>query len=207
MALQTWLVFVAVALLPSMSPGPAILMAVSNTLRYGPGSVVYSALGNSCGHIVLGFAVAFGLAAIMETSAWVFTAVKLLGAGYLIYLGLKLWLTGNALKVDVTATAPAKSRKALFAEAFLLSVTNPKGLLLIAVLLPPFVDHAQPVIPQVAILAVTWAAMCFLNHMLLAYAGARVRKLLLSPERVKTVQRALGSLFLAFGASLAFASR
>lgn len=190
-----------------MSPGPAILMAISNALRYGPGSVVFSALGNSLGHIVLGFAVAFGLAALMKASATAFLALKTIGAIYLIYLGIKLWRSPSDLQIKNEHAEPAKPRHRLFLEAFLLSITNPKGLLLLAVLLPPFIDANKSVATQVALLAATFAFLTFVNHMALAIMSGRARTFLSSSERVKRVQRALGATFVAFGVSLAFASR
>ena len=66
MLINTWLLFVAISIVPAISPGPAILLAISNSLRYGAKATFYSALGNALGLTILGFAVAFGLAALLE---------------------------------------------------------------------------------------------------------------------------------------------
>jgi threonine/homoserine/homoserine lactone efflux protein len=207
MALQTWALFVAVSILPVMSPGPAVLLAISNSIRFGPTATFFSALGNTLGLTILGFAVAFGLAALLTASAAAFTIVKIAGALYLLYLGLRLWRNGKALEFDPVTSGPVKSPMKLFLEALLLALTNPKGLVLVAALIPPFVDHNLPALPQVAILSLTFAVMCFFNHLFLAFAGSRARRLLSSERRLLAVRRVLGSLFMGFGVALALTSR
>ena len=99
------------------------------------------------------------------------------------------------------------SRARLFRQAFFVSVTNPKALVLIAALIPPFVDRTQPMIPQVAIMSVSYAGICFANHLILAKAGGKLRRFLSSEKRMTAVRRVLGSMFIGFGAALAAASR
>lgn len=206
MTLETLFLFMAVAILPALSPGPGMLLALSNALRYGSSATFYSAIGNSLGLLAMGFAVAFGLAAVFAVSALAFTIIKFAGAAYLIYLGIKLWRDGKALSLPGEDSALIRPWR-LFRQAFVVSITNPKALVLLAALLPPFVDNAQPVLPQVTILSVTYALMCFVNHLLLAQAGGRIRLLISSERRMKAIQRALGSLFIGFGAALTSATR
>ena len=206
MLFNTWLLFVAVSIVPAISPGPAILLAISNSLRYGARATLYSALGNALGLTILGFAVAFGLAALLEVSALAFTVVKIIGALYLIYLGVKLWRDGKAISLP-NQSVPVLGRRKLFAQALLVSVTNPKALIVLAALIPPFIDRAQPLLPQVAAMAVTYAGLCFLNHLMLAFASGKVRRFLSSQKRMLAVRRVLGSMFIGFGAALAAASR
>jgi len=207
MDIQTWLLFVAVAILPALSPGPGILLAVSNSIRFGPEATYYSAIGNALGLTILGFAVAFGLAALMAASAYALNAIKIVGAVYLIYLGVKLWWGGKALDIQAGVETARKTPRQLFMEALILALTNPKGLVLLTALLPPFVNHEHPVIPQVAIFSITFAVMAFCNHIFLAFAGSRLRHFLTSERRMLNVRRALGGLFVAFGAALALSTR
>lgn len=207
MTFETWAFFLLVSILPALSPGPAVLLAISNSIRFGPSATFYSGLANSIGLTILGLAVASGLSALMAASALAFTAVKIVGALYLGYLGTKLWLSGGALDFGAGANAAPKSRKRLFFEALLLALTNPKGLVLLAALLPPFINHEVPVFPQAAILSLTFGTMCFFNHLLLAFAGARARRFLSSERRMLAVRRALGTLFIGFGAALALSAR
>ncbi len=206
MHMNTWLLFVAVSIVPVISPGPAVLLAISNSLRYGGRATVYSALGNALGLTILGFAVAFGLAALLKVSALAFTALKIVGALYLVYLGVKLWRDGKTIALP-SQTVPVMDRGKLFAQALLVSLTNPKALVILAALIPPFVDRTQPLVPQIAVLATTYAVMCFLNHLALALASGKVRRLLSSEGRMRAVRRVLGTMFIGFGAALAAASR
>ncbi|WP_088344936.1 MULTISPECIES: LysE family transporter [Rhodomicrobium] len=206
MLIKTWLLFMAVAILPVLSPGPGMLLAISNALRYGPQATFYSALGNSIGLTALGLFIAFGLAAILEVSAAAFTIIKIIGAAYLAYLGIKLWIDGKAISLPGDVV-PVMSRAKLFRQAFFLSITNPKALVLMAALFPPFIDRAEPLFAQAVIMSLTYAAMCFANHLMLAFAGGKIRRFLSSEKRITTVRRALGTLFIAFGAALATASR
>ncbi len=206
MPVETYLLFLAVSILPALSPGPGILLAISNALRYGPGSVVYSAFGNALGLVLLGFAVAFGLAAILAVSATAFMIVKFIGAGYLVYLGVKLWRDRNAIAMPDDAPVVPESRK-LIAQAFFVSITNPKALAVLAALIPPFVDHTGPLLPQVTLLSISYGVICFLNHLMIAVAGGKVRRFLSSPARVVGLRRILGGMFVGFGAALAASSR
>lgn len=206
MLINTWLLFIAVSILPAISPGPAVLLAISNALRYGAHATVYSALGNALGLLLLGFAVAFGLAALLAVSALAFTILKFAGAAYLAYLGVKLWRDGGSLSLPA-AKAPAMGRGKLFRQALLVSLTNPKALVILAALIPPFVDHSHAVLPQVAVMSATYAALCFANHLLLAFAGGKARRFLASEKRMRAVRRVLGAMFIGFGAALATASR
>ncbi len=207
MELKTWFIFLAISILPVISPGPAILLAVSNALRFGPRATLYSATGNMFGLIFVGFAVAFGLAAIMAASAVAFTALKFAGAIYLIYLGVKLWRDKQAF-VPLTGPAPlVKTPQKLFGEAFLIAITNPKAIIILAALIPPFVNPSAPAVPQVAIMSITYAGMCFLNHLVLAFAGGWMRRMFASERRMRNLRRTLGAMFIGFGAALATASR
>jgi homoserine/homoserine lactone efflux protein len=207
MLMKTWLLFIAVSILPVISPGPGMLLAISNALRYGPQATLYSALGNTLGLTLLGFAVAFGLSAIIAVSAMAFTVVKIIGAAYLFYLGVKLWRDRDAIPLATLNPPPPISRGRLFRQAFFLAITNPKALVLIAALIPPFVDRSQPMFAQVTILSLTYAALCFVNHLTLAFAGSKLRRFLSSERSMTTVRRVLGTMFIGFGAALAAASR
>ncbi len=207
MELKTWLVFLAVSILPVISPGPAILLAISNALRFGARATLYSAAGNMLGLICVGFAVAFGLAAIMAASATAFAIVKFVGAIYLVYLGVKLWRDKTAFAVQTGPAPLAKTPWKLFAEAFIVSVTNPKAIIILAALIPPFVNPNAPAIPQVAIMSMTYAGMCFLNHVGLAFAGGWMRRMFASERRMRNLRRSLGAMFVGFGAALATTSR
>lgn len=206
MPLDTWLLFVLVSLLPAISPGPAVLLAISNSLRFGARATAYSALGNAAGLCVIGFAVAYGLGALMTTSALAFTVIKLLGGLYLAYLGIRLWRNGTAFDMPDATAHSTKSRLGLFSEAFFVAITNPKAIVLLAALLPHFIS-GTPTVAEVGILSATYAVLCLLNHLALAALGGRIRNGLGSARLKSRLRRVLGATFVGFGASLAALSR
>lgn len=207
MSFHTWLLFAVVSVPLVISPGPAILLAISNALRYGAGAVLFSAAGNTLGLIIVGFGVSFGLAALMAASATAFAIVKFAGAIYLIYLGVKLWRGREGFSLEAEVSSAAKRPSRLFFEALFIAVTNPKAIIILAALLPPFVNASEPALPQVAVMSVTYAGMCFLNHLLLAFAGGWLRRAFNSEWRMRTLRRTLGVMFVGFGAALAATSR
>jgi len=206
MPLETWLMFVLVATLPAMSPGPAVLLAISNALRFGAGATAISALGNSLGLFILSFAVAYGLDALLARSALLFTALKFAGGLYLAWLGIKLIRNKAAFDLPEVGSTRAKSPSGLFLEALLVALTNPKAVLLLAALMPHFLA-AGPQALTVAILAATYAGLCFLNHMLLGALGGRLRRGLASARVRALLRGGLGACFIGFGGALAAMSR
>ncbi|GAA0773902.1 LysE family translocator [Roseibium denhamense] len=207
MPFDLWLVFIAVSLLPAISPGPGVMLAISNTLRFGRNATLASASGNAAGLVVIGYAVAFGFGAIMATSALAFTVLKVIGAAYLIYLGIKVWRDASSFQVANASTGPSKSPVKLFLEAFLVSITNPKAILVITALFPQFMSKGGISLMETSVLSFTYAALCFANHAVIAVAGNQMRRFLTSDRRIRWVRRVTGGLFVGFGSALATASR
>jgi homoserine/homoserine lactone efflux protein len=149
MNLETILTFSAIAGIAIISPGPAILLAIRNGAAFGMRAVTWSSLGNVCGIFCLSAAAMLGLGFVLMSSAFLFTVVKLLGALYLFYIGVR-HLFGRASAFGVasgvsdglTATGPLH----LFREAFLLSATNPKPILFFTALAAQLITRrASPV--------------------------------------------------------------
>ncbi|PWG61644.1 LysE family translocator [Spiribacter halobius] len=202
MSLESWFLFLAVSLVPAMSPGPAVVLALSNSLRFSPRATLWSALGNALGLLVLGAAVTLGLGGLIAASASAFTALKLLGAAYLVYLGVRIWRRG-AGEMECRVTAGAARPGRLFREGLLVAVTNPKAMIILVALLPPFLDSSAAVWLQGSILSLTYAVLCFLNHMLVAICAEPLRLALRSPRGQRMLRRGLGGTFVGVGAALA----
>jgi threonine/homoserine/homoserine lactone efflux protein len=206
MPIETWLLFMLVAILPAMSPGPAVLLVISNALRFGAGATVISALGNAVGLFILGFAVAYGLDALLAGSAVLFTVLKFAGGLYLAWLGIRLIRNKAAFDLPEAGAERAKSPAALFLEALMVALTNPKAVLLLAALLPHFFAKGPEAV-TVAILAATYAGLCFVNHILLGLLGGRLRRGLASSRLRGWLRGSLGASFIGFGGALAAMSR
>jgi len=135
---------------------------------------------------------------LLATSAMWFTVVKWAGGLYLLYLGVKLLRAGfSAIELAVPA-APA-SRWRLFANTYLVTALNPKGIVFFVAFLPQFISPRAPVTQQLWVLAITFVAMATLNASLYAVFAGSARKLLASPRAQRRFNLAGGSLLSAAG--------
>ncbi|MFD2206821.1 LysE family translocator [Kiloniella antarctica] len=206
MPIETWLLFVAISFVPAISPGPAVFLALSNTIKYGGKATIWSAAGNAIGLMIIGLASAVGLGALMATSAMAFTVLKFIGAGYLIWLGIKTWRDKSTM-VQNNGSDSAPKKYKLFSTALFVSVTNPKAIVVILALFPPFISPEGNALLQATVLSITYAALCFLNHLVIALMGGRLRNFMSDIRRIRIVRRVLGATFVGFGALLASAQR
>ncbi|EPN21875.1 lysine exporter protein LysE/YggA, partial [Pseudomonas syringae pv. actinidiae ICMP 19070] len=104
-SLQHWLSFAMIALVVTLTPGPAVVMALSNSMSHGPARAMIGSLGNALGLMVVATAVTAGLGAVLVASASAFLVLKLAGAGYLIFLGIKQWRNARSA-FDALEAAP-----------------------------------------------------------------------------------------------------
>lgn len=154
--------FVAAALVVLIMPGPGVLYAVARSLSQGRRAGMVSALGLSAGALVHVAAAAVGLSAILLTSATAFGIVKLLGAGYLIYLGLKTLFARQPI-VAMEAVTPHTLRR-LFIDGAVISIFNPKIAVFFLAFLPQFVDPAAgPVTVQLLGLGLIYVALALMT--------------------------------------------
>lgn len=206
MTFETLLLFTLVASVPAVSPGPGILFSITNALRYGARVTILLGLVNAAGIFCLCIAVGVGLSALLSASAVAFLALKLLGAAYLIYLGVRLW-RDRASFLITAERASAPPIKTLCGQALAIALTNPKATVLLAALFPPFLSADAPLLPQVLALSVIYAVLCALTHTLIALAGGSLRRFLERPARAAMARRATGALFIGFGVALGASGR
>ncbi|MGH2586220.1 MAG: LysE family translocator [Dehalococcoidia bacterium] len=189
-------------------PGPSVLFVVSRGVALGRRAAVASALGNDAGLLVQVVAVAFGLGAIVTESAAVFTAVKLAGAVYLIYLGVQAIRHRSALASVLEGTVPARTGRVV-REGFIVGATNPKAALLFTAILPQFVDPSRGHVPVqmliFGLVAVSIAVVCDTTWGLLA--GTARAWLGRSRRRLDLLGGAGGVIMVGLGVRLAFTGR
>ena len=205
MLFSTWLLFVAVALVAIASPGPAILRAISNSLSYGIKSVLLSSFGNVVGLFVVSTAAIFGLGAVLKTSTSLFLVLKLFGAGYLIYLGIKQWRAKANLfdhNVSHDIISRQKSKRAYFTEGFLIAVTNPKAILFFTALFPQFINTDAALAPQFLIMTLSFMALSFSMLMTYGLLASKAKRWFSQGQRGKWFNRLLGSLLATMGVGL-----
>lgn len=202
---ETILTFSAVAGLAILSPGPAILLALRNSVAYGLRAVMWSSLGNVTGIFMLSGAAMLGLGVLLKSSALLFGAVKLLGALYLFYVGLR-HLCGRSSVVsgsaNQSASARTSTRFALYREGFLLSATNPKPILFFTALFPQFLNANAPLLPQFFVLTGIFMLLSFITLLGYASVAGRARFFLAKPRVSSWINRIVGGVFISFGAAV-----
>lgn len=203
MQMSTWFLFIAVAMVAVISPGPAILLSISNSIRFGISKVMLSSLGNICGLLLLSTAAIFGLGAVLKTSTTLFLIIKLIGAAYLIYLGIRQWRSKTSFFSEIKpAGKQKKSNKRFFLEGFLIAMTNPKAILFFTALFPQFINTQLDLAPQFFIMTLTFMTISFVTLMSYGLLATKAKRWLSSGQRAKWFNRSLGSLFVLIGAGL-----
>ena len=204
MDVHTLFAFAVVAGLTVITPGPAILLTIRNGTAFGVRAVLWSAFGNICGVFCLSGAAMCGLGAVMKSSIVLFGGVKLVGAGYLFYLGVRSLRSsvGAVSFPGVEQLEKQPSRRRLFAEAFLTAATNPKALLFFTALFPQFVRADQPLTVQFLTLTGIFMSLAYLAHLAYAIAASRIRTALQRPALGRWLNRVLGATFITFSVTL-----
>ncbi|ACP26668.1 lysine exporter protein [Sinorhizobium fredii NGR234] len=205
---MTILAFAAVAFIGIATPGPTVLLALTNGSRFGVRRAGYGMIGAVLSDFVLIGAVALGLGALLAASEFWFTVVKWLGAAYLAVLGVQLLRSRGTLDIasqDVQAVGPGTPR-AVFLKSFLVAVTNPKGYLFFSAFLPQFIDPALPQAQQYAVLALVFASIDFLVMFGYALLGSQAVRFLKRSGAI-WLDRVCGGALLALAGSLAFYRR
>jgi threonine/homoserine/homoserine lactone efflux protein len=198
MPIELWFAFVAASAVLLVIPGPTILTVISYSMSHGRRAnvplVAAVALGDSTALVVS----LLGLGALLAASAFWFTVVKWAGGLYLLYLGIKLLRAGIG-GTDIAAPAAPYSRWRLFANTYLVTALNPKGIVFFVAFLPQFLSPAADVTRQLWVLAVTFVAMAALNATLYAVFAGSARRLLASPRAQRRFNLVGGSLLSAAG--------
>ena len=193
MSLELWLAFVVASAVLLVIPGPTILTVISYSLAHGRRAnvplVAAVALGDSTA-LALSL---LGLGAVLASSAFWFTVVKSAGGLYLIYLGLRLLRHGVA-PAEIAAAAAPGSRRRLFANTWLVTALNPKGIVFFVAFLPQFVTPGVDATRQLWILAATFVLMAIVNAALYTVFAAAAQRMLSSPRAQRGFDLAGGSL-------------
>lgn len=204
MELSGLLVFSAAYALAVASPGPGIAALVAQVLGRGIGAAPTFILGILIGDLVWFITAALGLAALAQSYAGIFTAVKWAGVAYLLFLSWKMW-TAPAEAIDATPAGSPVSHGQLFVSGLTLTLGNPKAIAFFLALLPAIVDLERMTIAGFAEVALLVAVI--LPGVLMAYAlpAHAARGLFRSPRAMRNLNRVSGAAIA--GAALAIAAR
>ena len=208
MTVLTILAFAFVAAAVIATPGPTVLLALSNGSRFGVRRACAGMVGAVLSDFILVGAAALGLGALLAASEFWFTVVKWIGVAYLAFLGVMLLRSKGKLCEHAAVAADSGSRSAgsIFWRSFLVAVTNPKGYLFTSALLPQFIAPAAPQISQYVILALIFALIDFSIMFGYALFGSQAVRLLRKSGAL-WLDRFCGATLLALAGSLAFYRR
>jgi len=204
-SLAVWLGFLLAAILIAVTPGPGAVISMSTGMRYGYRAALAVILGLQfalLGHVAI---VAVGLGALLAASETAFTLLRLIGAGYLVWLGIQKWRAPLLPPSD--GEHPKPRRNGLFMQGLLVNLTNPKAIVFICALVPQFIDPTGAQLPQYLIIAATLCVTDTVVMSTYALTAARLGNWLHRPEYVRMQNRFFGGLFVSAGALLGLSSR
>jgi threonine/homoserine/homoserine lactone efflux protein len=206
MTLAIYLLYVTAVAVLIITPGPTMLMCMTNSLNHGARHAMTSVAGAATALLGVMLLSAMGLGALLATSESAFTVAKVAGAGYLIWLGIRTFRSDAVLQLDDGSVPPTR-RPSFYLQGFLIGASNPKAVLFFAAFFPQFLDPSAPMVPQFAILALTFLALEFTVLTLCALGVARLLPLLRSAGPVRWCNRVCGGLFALMGGLLLFTRR
>jgi homoserine/homoserine lactone efflux protein len=205
MSLEFWLLYAVTVFLASISPGPSMLLALTHGMKYGARRTMATAAGNVAASLLQAAASIAGLGAILTLSDNVFSIVRWLGAGYLIYLGIVTWRSSSLMETREKDDAPGSglTLRAMFLRSFLVAAGNPKAIIFFTALFPQIVGSGVRRLSEVSILLGTLALIAFLCFMLYATAGQRILALFSRQASGRNLNRIAGGAFIGAGIGLA----
>jgi threonine/homoserine/homoserine lactone efflux protein len=196
-----YILFVTMASLTILSPGPGVTLTLTNSIRYRMSDTFGGILGIAFGALVVAAISATGLGILLAASATAFTVMKYVGAAYLIYLGIKMW---RSLPTMVRESDDVKSNMGRrFLEALALQLSNPKAIFFFLSIFPQFISDARPYAIQFFTLVFTYGCLVVVIHLLYAISASRVKRWLSSRRGSRVFNMVGGGAFVFFGLALA----
>ena len=205
MPLEIWLAFCIASFVLLAIPGPTIMLVVTYALSHGKRSAVPTALGVVLGDFVAMTASIAGLGVLLAASATMFTVLKWVGGAYLVYLGIRLWMSRPEAAPD--EDAPDRSDRAMLWHAFVVTALNPKSIVFFVAFLPQFITPGEPVLMQFVIMEVTFLMLAVVNAAAYGLIAGGARTAIRTPRVMKWVQRTGGSVLIGAGVAAIFVKR
>ena len=192
---ELWLAFVGASIAISVSPGAGAIQSMATGLRHGVRRGYWSIAGLQIGLVMQLMLVAIGLGAVVAKSVLMFTVIKWIGVGYLVYLAVRQWRTASVGLGEQLETPAEGNRFALLARGFLVNMTNPKGLVFLLAVVPQFVVPTAPLPPQYLAIGLTMMAVDLVVMGLYAGLATRLLKWLRTPRQQTVLNRTFSGLF------------
>jgi len=200
-----WLAFAVASLLFIQVPGPSLLFTLGRALTVSLRDALVSVAGNALGLMVQVMLVAVGLGAVVAASATAYTVLKVVGAAYVVWLGIQaIRHRGDARTALLSGERPPERTAAALRTGFVVGVTNPKTIVFFVAFLPQFTAAGSPAGPQVAALGVVFGLLAVASDSTWALVAGRARLWFARrPRRLDTMSTAGGVMMIGLGATLA----
>lgn len=211
MTLSTWWLFILMTFVVSATPGPNMLYVMSTSARHGVRPAVVAMLGCMTALLAMMSVSAAGLGALLQTFPTVFEALRLAGAAYLAYLGVKCWRSpvqdrrGDGATGAPATAEPTVPSGAIYRQGFLVAASNPKAILFAAAFFPQFINPDAAKLPQFAILLTTFTVIEVGWYFVYAVSGKRLSIYLQRATVMRAFNRLTGGVFIGFAALMATA--
>ena len=208
MSLTTYLLYLAAVAVLVLSPGPTMLMCMTTALNDGKSGALAAAAGSISAVLGVMTLSALGLGALLAASELAFIVVKVIGAVYLIWLGIKTFCNNvDAIDIKRAATDTGRRLRAHYVRGLLVGSSNPKAILFFTAFFPQFLNPIEPFLPQYSILALTFIACEFSVLAMCAFGVSAIAPVLRSRWRMRWINRVTGGLFATMGGLLLFSRR
>jgi homoserine/homoserine lactone efflux protein len=211
MDLNVWLAFFAASWVIAVSPGSGAVLSMSHGLAYGVRNASATIAGLQLGLSVVLLVAGVGVGALLLASATAFTVVKVLGAAYLIWLGVQQWRApvpaAAASQHEASGPVGLPTVRQRIALGFFTNVTNPKGIVFMVAVLPQFIDPGRPLWLQLLILLVTSIGVDLVVMHGYAFLASRAQRWLATARARRAQNRVFGGVLMAMGASLFMVKR
>ena len=198
MSWNLYLAYVVACAVLLAIPGPTVMLIVSYALAQGRRAAVPVLIGVGLGDVTAVVASFLGLGALLAASAALFEVVKWIGAAYLVWLGIRLWLA----KPEIADADPAQVRRSgrsMLLHCWIVTALNPKGIMFFMAFVPQFLDPALPLLPQLTLLGITFVVLALGNAWAYAWLAGTARDRITRPSVLRTVNRVGGSLLIGAG--------
>jgi homoserine/homoserine lactone efflux protein len=207
LTLTTWLSFSGAEALLCLTPGPAVLFVLSHGLTRGGRASLWANAGILTGNAFYFVLSGLGLGAVLLASHDVFTVIKYIGAGYLVYLGARTIYGAGLVIPAEEGVRPNTADWRTLLRGFALQAANPKALIFFVALLPQFINPNRPVASQFLILGVTSVVIEFFVLSGYGYLAARAARMAHDPGFIKMTNRVSGGMLIVAGTGIALSER
>jgi homoserine/homoserine lactone efflux protein len=206
MEFKVWVSFLITVTVLVLTPGPSVLLATANSMKYGVKKTLGTILGDLSANFCQIILASIGLASIVISSGELFQVIKWCGVFYLIYIGILKIVSKSTIQLDKEG-AKERSFSKLYAEGFLMSIANPKAIVFFAALFPLFINENLPFLPQVVLLTFTFLILDGTSLLIYTLFASRLKAYLENKEKIHLQNKVVGILLILSGILLSMVNR